>query len=92
MNKVVSKLIEELKDETFLRRNKKRDKNLEMVEAELAGARVLMRNAGRSPSSSSRIYDPDYVPIGDIYRNPYQFHRYYYFHSGLILFSNFFGI
>ncbi|KAK1431081.1 hypothetical protein QVD17_14298 [Tagetes erecta] len=77
MNKEVSKLIEELKDETLLRRNKKRDKNLEKVEAELAAARVLMRNAGRSPSSSSRIYDPDYIPVGDIYRNPYLFHRSY---------------
>ncbi|XP_076900321.1 putative glycosyltransferase At3g07620 [Bidens hawaiensis] len=81
MNNVVSKLMEELKTESLLRRNKKRDKNLEKVEAELAGARVLIRDAATSrnssSSSSSPLNDPDYVPSGNIYRNPYLFHRSY---------------
>ncbi|KAI3804884.1 hypothetical protein L1987_26750 [Smallanthus sonchifolius] len=79
MNNEVSKLIKELKDETLLRRNKKRDKKLEQVEFELAGARVSIRDAGRTRNSSSSpgLYDPDYVPNGNIYRNPYLFHRSY---------------
>ncbi|KAM0007845.1 putative xylogalacturonan beta-1,3-xylosyltransferase [Helianthus debilis subsp. tardiflorus] len=79
MNKLVSKLIKELEDESMLRRNKKRDKNLEKVEAELAGARVSMRDVAgkRNSSLSSPLNDPDYVPNGNIYRNAYLFHRSY---------------
>lgn len=79
MNKVVSRLIKELKDETLLRRSKKkkRDEKLEKVEAELARARVLIRDAGMNLSRSSYpLHDRDYVPHGSIYRNPYMFHRY----------------
>ncbi|XP_052623513.1 probable glycosyltransferase At3g07620 isoform X2 [Lactuca sativa] len=80
MNKVVSRLIKELKDETLLRRSKKkkRDEKLEKVEAELARARVLIRDAGMNLSRSSYpLHDRDYVPHGSIYRNPYMFHRSY---------------
>ncbi|KAD0157052.1 hypothetical protein E3N88_44701 [Mikania micrantha] len=79
MNKEVSKLIEELKYETLMRRNKKRDEKLQKVESELAGARVSIRDSGRNRNSSlsSPLYDPDYVPNGNIYRNPYLFHRSY---------------
>ncbi|KAL4581461.1 hypothetical protein LXL04_017676 [Taraxacum kok-saghyz] len=81
MNKVVSKLIKELKDETLLRNSKnKRDRKLEKVEAELGRARVLIRDAGINLSCpSSRLNDRDYVPDGSIYRNPYMFHRYVFF-------------
>ncbi|KVI02108.1 Exostosin-like protein [Cynara cardunculus var. scolymus] len=76
MNKVVSKLMKELKDETLFRMKKKnkmkRDKKLEKVEAELGRARVLISDAGES--NHSRSSDPDYVPRGSIYRNPSMFH------------------
>ncbi|XP_024960442.1 probable glycosyltransferase At3g07620 [Cynara cardunculus var. scolymus] len=79
MNKVVSKLMKELKDETLFRMKKKnkmkRDKKLEKVEAELGRARVLISDAGES--NHSRSSDPDYVPRGSIYRNPSMFHRSY---------------
>ncbi|KFK38225.1 hypothetical protein AALP_AA3G084800 [Arabis alpina] len=56
-------------------RSWKRD---EKVEAELATARALIREAQLNPNStlSSPLKDKDYVPNGDIYRNPYAFHRY----------------
>lgn len=71
-------MIKELKDETMLRRmNKERDKKLQKVEDELGRARVLIRdNIGINLNRSSRLNDPDYVPDGSIYRNPYMFHRY----------------
>lgn len=52
----------------------KRDKK---VEAELATARALIREAQLNPNSttSSPLRDEDYVPHGEIYRNPYAFHR-----------------
>ncbi|KAI3708199.1 hypothetical protein L2E82_37343 [Cichorium intybus] len=79
MNKVVSKLINELKDETLLRRSKKkRDEKLEKVESELCRARVLIRDAGTNHSRTfSGVDDSDYVPDGSIYRNPNMFHRSY---------------
>lgn len=79
MNKVVSKLINELKDETLLRRSKKkRDEKLEKVESELCRARVLIRDAGTNHSRTfSGVDDSDYVPDGSIYRNPNMFHRYF---------------
>ncbi|CAN6992352.1 hypothetical protein IGI04_003979 [Brassica rapa subsp. trilocularis] len=54
----------------------KRDKK---VEAELATARALIREAQLNPNSttSSPLRDEDYVPHGEIYRNPYAFHRSY---------------
>ncbi|KAF8082060.1 hypothetical protein N665_0850s0011 [Sinapis alba] len=54
----------------------KRDKK---VEEELATARVLIREAqlNLNSTTSSPLRDEDYVPHGDIYRNPYAFHRSY---------------
>lgn len=47
------------------------------VEAELATARALIREAqlNYNSTSSSPLGNEDYVPHGDIYRNPYAFHR-----------------
>ncbi|KAI8008832.1 putative glycosyltransferase [Camellia lanceoleosa] len=60
-----------------LRRSKKRDAKLKRVEASLAGARALIRNAMINQNRSSPLQDLDYIPNGDIYRNAYAFHRSY---------------
>ncbi|THF97698.1 hypothetical protein TEA_002159 [Camellia sinensis var. sinensis] len=64
-------------DKYGLRRSKKRDAKLKRVEASLAGARALIRNAMINQNRSSPLQDSDYVPNGDIYRNAYAFHRSY---------------
>lgn len=58
-------------------RTKKRDEKLEKVEAGLARARALIREAMADRSRSSPLKDPDFVPEGDLYTNPYAFHRSY---------------
>ncbi|XP_047319771.1 probable glycosyltransferase At3g07620 [Impatiens glandulifera] len=54
---------------------------LNRVEAILAGARAQIKEAlnnGSSSMSNSYVQDQDdYIPKGDIYRNPYAFHRSY---------------
>lgn len=64
-------------DESVKRRGEPRDGSLEMAEAGLAKARALIRDASLNPnnSSTSELADSDYVPQGDIYRNPHAFHR-----------------
>lgn len=76
MQRVVNELIKDLNAESELRRGKQRDKNLDKVEAGLAKARALIRDATLNQSCSSPLdQDADYVPHGDIYQNPYVFHR-----------------
>lgn len=53
----------------------KGDVNLEKLEAGLATARALIREA-TSKFNHTALEDADYVPQGDIYRNAYAFHRY----------------
>ncbi|XP_059663950.1 probable glycosyltransferase At3g07620 [Cornus florida] len=60
-----------------VKKAKKRDGKLERVEAGLARARSLIRDAMINQSRSSPLKDADYVPQGDIYRNAYAFHRSY---------------
>ncbi|XP_010552074.1 PREDICTED: probable glycosyltransferase At3g07620 [Tarenaya hassleriana] len=52
-------------------------KRVVKVEKQLASARALIREALSNPNSSSPLMDKDYVPHGEIYRNPYAFHRSY---------------
>ncbi|KAI8005621.1 putative glycosyltransferase [Camellia lanceoleosa] len=66
---------EGVEDKYGLRRSKKRDAKLKRVEASLAGARALIRNAMINQNRSSPLQDSDYIPNGDIYRNAYDFHR-----------------
>ncbi|KAM7498477.1 hypothetical protein LguiA_022891 [Lonicera macranthoides] len=78
MQRVVNELIKDLNAESELRRGKQRDKNLDKVEAGLAKARALIRDATLNQSCSSPLDQvADYVPHGDIYQNPYVFHRSY---------------
>ncbi|OMP03963.1 Exostosin-like protein [Corchorus capsularis] len=66
-----------LDDQSALRRGKLRDEKLEKVEASLARARALIREAILNPQSTLDLKDSDYVPRGDIYRNAHVFHRSY---------------
>ncbi|CAI0552166.1 unnamed protein product [Linum tenue] len=57
-----------------------RDPKLEKVEASLAMARALIKEAAATlncTASSALHQDSDYVPYGDVYRNPCAFHRSY---------------
>lgn len=48
----------------------KKQSNLKRIEASLAQARAtIMKGTNES------IDDPDYVPLGSVYRNPNSFHR-----------------
>lgn len=60
-----------------LRRSKKKiDEKLGRVEAGLARARALIRDAMINQNSSSPLDgDSNYVPEGDVYRNAYAFRR-----------------
>ncbi|KAM6572197.1 hypothetical protein CsatA_016277 [Cannabis sativa] len=53
-----------------------RDEKLEMVEGDLTTARALIREAISKKFVNQTNYplqDSDYVPVGEIYRNPYAF-------------------
>ena len=66
-----------LDNESVMKRGKPRDERLEKVEASLARARALIREAMlNTPNSTSDLQDLDYVPEGNIYRNAHAFHRY----------------
>jgi hypothetical protein len=53
------------------------DGNLEKVEASLAKARALIKQALLRTNNVVSLEDShDYIPQGDIYRNAFAFHRY----------------
>ncbi|PON88004.1 Exostosin-like [Trema orientale] len=61
----------------LVNRTRHRDERLERLEADLATARALIREAMTKKLMSQTILpleDTDYVPQGDIYKNPYAFH------------------
>ncbi|KAK6259619.1 hypothetical protein SCA6_014093 [Theobroma cacao] len=64
-------------NDSVLKRVKPRDERLEKVEASLARARALIREAILNPNSTLDLQDLDYVPQGNIYRNAHAFHRSY---------------
>lgn len=80
MQRAVANLIKDLKTETMLRREKKKkDENMEKIEAGLSSARALIRETLLINGTNESPYeDADYVPQGNIYRNPHAFHRYAY--------------
>ncbi|KAH7533542.1 probable glycosyltransferase At3g07620 [Ziziphus jujuba] len=53
------------------------DENLEKIEARLAGARALIKEAMKIQNHTKTLQDEDYVPHGELYRNPNAFHRSY---------------
>lgn len=63
-----------------IRRSMQGDRNLEKVEASLAKARALIKQALLRTNDTvlplEDTHDYDYVPQGDIYRNAFAFHRY----------------
>lgn len=76
MQKAVEKLVKELNEETMMRRGMERDENMRKIEADLAGARALIKDAiFKSRDSPTLTQDVDYVPHGEIYRNSYVFQR-----------------
>lgn len=77
MQKVVDKLIKDLDAESLRRRGKPRDGKMEKIEASLARARALIRQAIVNGSQQLPLHDADYIPQGEIYRNPLVFHRSY---------------
>lgn len=78
MQRVVENLIKELNVESMLRSGKKRDEKMEKIESDLVRVRGLIKEAiVNSRNSSLFVEDEDYVPKGQIYRNPYVFQRYF---------------
>ncbi|KAL3502609.1 hypothetical protein ACH5RR_037058 [Cinchona calisaya] len=77
MQKAVENLIKELNAESLRRRGKERDKKMEKIEGGLARARALIREAVSNGSQQLAVNDADFIPQGEIYRNPYVFHRSY---------------
>ncbi|GAA0140603.1 hypothetical protein LIER_01916 [Lithospermum erythrorhizon] len=86
MQKAVEKLVKELNHASFLRIGHERDKNMGRIEAFLAKARGLIKEANNASDNNneinrqqfSHIYDKavvDDFPKGDIYRNRYAFKR-----------------
>lgn len=77
MQRVVENLIKELNVESMLRSGKKRDEKMEKIESDLVRVRELIKEAiVNSRNSTLFVEDEDYVPKGQIYRNPYVFQRY----------------
>ncbi|KAG6387050.1 hypothetical protein SASPL_152232 [Salvia splendens] len=78
MQKAVEKLAKELDEETMIRRGTERDQNMVKIEADLATARALIKDAiFKSRDSPPLAQDADYFPRGQIYRNSYVFQRSY---------------
>lgn len=76
MQKAVEKLAKELDEETTMRRGAERDENMVKIEADLATARALIRDAiFNSRDSPPLAQGVDYFPRGEIYRNSYVFQR-----------------
>ncbi|KAL1567562.1 putative glycosyltransferase isoform X1 [Salvia divinorum] len=76
--KAVEKLVKDLDEETMMRRGNERDKNMVKIEADLATARALIKDAiFKSRDSPPLAQDADYFPCGQIYRNSYVFQRSY---------------
>lgn len=59
-----------------MRRSMKGNEKLEKVEASLAKARALIKEALLSTNHSVPLEDSEYIPQGEIYRNAFAFHRY----------------
>ncbi|KAL3615334.1 hypothetical protein CASFOL_040995 [Castilleja foliolosa] len=80
MQKAVMSLAKELNEKSISRRGQKRDKKIERIEANLAKARVLIKDAiikSRNSTPTNLTEDVDYVPSGEIYRNAYVIQRSY---------------
>ncbi|XP_051115230.1 probable glycosyltransferase At3g07620 [Andrographis paniculata] len=77
MQRAVANLVNELKEESLSRIGKNRDEKIAMVEAGLAKARALIKNAIFKSRVSPPPLSPDsdYVPQGQVYRNPYAFQK-----------------
>lgn len=75
--RAVEKLVKELNEETMMRRGMERDENMGRIEADLASARALIKDAIFNSRVSPPLFaqDVDYVPRGEIYRNSYVFQR-----------------
>ncbi|KAI4347904.1 hypothetical protein L6164_008679 [Bauhinia variegata] len=58
--------------------SEQKDRKLEKLEAGLAKARALIREAMLRPEQIAPLDDADYVPQGHIYRNPIAFQRSYH--------------
>ncbi|XP_061355409.1 probable glycosyltransferase At3g07620 [Gastrolobium bilobum] len=63
--------------ESYLVSRIRGNRKLEKVEASLAKARALIREASLRTNDTVPPEDTDYVPHGDIYRNAFAFHRSY---------------
>ncbi|KAL8511369.1 hypothetical protein ACS0TY_017964 [Phlomoides rotata] len=78
MQKAVENLKKELNEKSMLRRGTEKEKRVGKIEASLVRARALIKEAIiKSRDSPPLIEDSDYVPQGEIYRNPYVFQRSY---------------
>lgn len=78
MQKAVEKLKKELNEKSMLRRGIDKDIRVGKIEASLVRARALIKEAiikSRDSPPPPLTEDLDYVPQGEIYRNPYVFQR-----------------
>lgn len=78
MQKAVEGLTKELNAESVMRNDgRERNKKMERVEAGLAKARALIRDAIRKSRHPHVpvVEDQDYIPHGKFYRNAYVFQR-----------------
>lgn len=65
-----------VKDELATKRSMQEGSKLNKVEANLAKARALIREAMRSNVTVPPEDNTEYIPQGHIYRNAFAFHRY----------------